>query len=96
MEYGQFLLSQEFNKNYSDVLNSKIVAPPYYPGEVPQTFFFAKRDGFSKAYSDMLGTELDGYDRIYDFKVLEVGSYTMFWFLVKQSTNVKLVLVQND
>ena len=31
MEYGQHLMSQEFNKNFSDIHNCKIVAPPYYP-----------------------------------------------------------------
>lgn len=91
MEYGQFLLGQEFNKNFADVLNCKIVAPPYYPGEVPHTFFFAKRDGFARQFADELSTQLDAYDEVIDFERIVTGTLVTYWFIVKSGANVLLL-----
>ena len=92
MEYGQHLMSQEFNKNFSDIHNCKIVAPPYYPGEVPQTFFLAKRDAFLKEYSEHIGTALDGYSEILDYQRFDIaGQDFIYWFLVRDNLQVKLI-----
>lgn len=96
MEYVNYPLSQEFNKFYSDVLNCKVVSPPYYPGQVPQSFFFKKRDGFSKTYVTELGNSLSSYTEIYDFEVIELGTVVVFWVLAKSGTNVVLVKVKYD
>ena len=88
-----FLAQQEFNKYYNDIYNCKIVAPPYYPWNVPHLFFFDKRDGFSRYESNILGTTFNSYDYIFDYERFEVGSNIIYWFLAKQSTNVKLVRI---
>ena len=67
LEYSSYPLGQDFNKLYSDIVNCKIVPPPYFQGDVPHSFFLTKRDGFAKKYS---GTNFDamGFSEIYDIE----------------------------
>lgn len=88
-----FLAQQEFNKYYNDVYNCKIVAPPYYPWNVPHLFFFDKRDGFSRFESGIIGSILNTYDYVFDYERFEVGTNIIYWILAKQSTSVKLIRI---
>ncbi len=77
LEYSSYPLGQDFNKLYSDIVNCKIVAPPYYQGDVPHSFFLSKRDGFAKKYA---GTNFNamGFTEIFDIE--EYG--TDFLYLI--------------
>lgn len=78
LEYSSYPLGQDFNKLYSDIVNCKIVPPPYFQGDVPHSFFLTKRDGFAKKYS---GTNFDamGFSEIYDIEEYGTDYLYLIW-----------------
>lgn len=70
-QYSSYPLGQDFNKLYSDIVNCKIVPPPYFQWEVPHTFFLNKRDAFAKKYS-WVNFNAMWFSEIYDIE--EYGS----------------------
>ena len=67
LQYSSYPLGQDFNKLYSDIVNCKIVPPPYFQWEVPHTFFLNKRDGFAKKYEGANFNAI-GFTEIYDIE----------------------------
>jgi hypothetical protein len=73
------LLQPWLNKTYTDIVNSEISVPPYYPWKVQHTFFLRKRKWIHQ-FKDF------GWDEILDFILFEDNYYA----LVKDWTNVYL------
>ncbi len=82
MEAIPFLLQQEFNKLYPDIVNSEIIPPPYYSGRVPQNFFLRKRWWLEELYDFWL-------DEIFDIE--EIWVY-IYW-IGRDWTDVKVVKI---
>lgn len=94
LQFSSYPLGQDFNKLYSDIVNCKIVPPPYFQWEVPHTFFLNKRDGFAKKYSGVNFNAL-GFTEIYDIE--EYGSdYLYLIWKIWSNIHVKRYQISTD
>ena len=93
MEFVSLPLIQDFNKLYTDILNCDIVAPPFYPWRVPQTFFLKKRWAFVWiVWAEVFDTIYDIYEewsdiyyigRIWNNVLVKMNSTTIYtWTFV--------------
>lgn len=90
LEYTTYPLWPDFNKLYTDVINCKIVPPPYYQGFVPHSFFLDKRDWFWQIYSKEKFREI-GYEEIFDIE--EFGNKFLYIIGKKQG---KILVIRYD
>ena len=73
------IFQQELNTFYKDILNCEIVAPTYWAGKIPETFFLRKRKWID-AYQDW------GWDEVLDYIKFWLDEYAM----IKSGTNIKV------
>lgn len=73
------IFQQELNTFYKDILNCEIVAPTYWAGKIPETFFLRKRKWID-AYQDW------GWDEVLDYINFGWDEYAM----IKSGTHIKV------